>query len=114
MTTETARGWRWLLGAGVVFLLGAGLLYAGFVMSFLVPGYPGESFFSGERALKGFLPFGLGLAVLSVAGLLFFIGLQVLKPSNRIRSSDAVAWSVGGALGLIFLFFVVASLFSQR
>src|ERR1035441_3387398 len=89
--------------AVVAFLIGTGVLYFGFTMTFLVPGMLGEPFFQKDRVLLGMLPLLAALLLLCSAGWLLF--RSVSTPKRNL--SDMIAYCFGAAIGMIFLFFII-------
>ncbi|MCE5306678.1 MAG: hypothetical protein LLG20_03460 [Acidobacteriales bacterium] len=94
----------------VAFLAGTVALSYGFAMSFLVPGTPGEGFFVRERVIFGVFPLLAALVTLGLSGWLFFRSV----PNPRHNLSDVIAYCIGGALGAIFLFFIVGGIFHEH
>jgi uncharacterized BrkB/YihY/UPF0761 family membrane protein len=100
----------WLKIAGVLaFLAGMVALYFGFLMTFLVPGTPGEGFFVKERVILGILPLLAALVALCLSGWLFFRSV----PNPRRHLSDVIAYCIGGAIGAIFLFCIVGGIYQR-
>ena len=100
----------WLKAAAVfAFLIGTAALYFGVVMTFLLPGSPGESFFQKDRILLGMLPLGGAVVALCTAGVLLF-----RSASNPKRSlSDMIAYCIGGAIATIWLFFILGAIYKS-
>ena len=90
--------------AGVAGLLG---LYFGTGMLFLVPGYPGESFFTLGRIGYGLLPSILGLSFLVFAGWLW----AQSKEANLV--STYLKRAVVGAVAIVGLFWLVLILVAK-
>jgi hypothetical protein len=94
------------LSAILAFIVGTFGLWYGFAMSFLIPGVPGEPYFQRDRVLFGNVPLLVSLIALSVAGWLFV--LSISEP--KITLEQAIAYCIGGAVGLGFLSAVFGSL----
>ena len=105
--------WRRVLAGVVAFLVGTGFFSYGGVMTFMVPGEIGESLFSMDRLLFGILPLLTGIAILILAGWFLFRSNLFAKTSQRPRQIDVVAVCIVGAIGTIWLFFLIGSLLSQ-
>jgi uncharacterized BrkB/YihY/UPF0761 family membrane protein len=100
----------WLKVAGALaYLAGTMALYFGSAMTFLVPGTPREGFFVKERVIFGVLPLLAALVALCLAGWLFFRSV----PNPRRNLSDVIAYCIGGAIGAIFLFFMVGGIYQS-
>lgn len=90
----------------VAFIAGTFGLWYGFVMSFLVPGTPGESYFQRDRILLGNLPLVGSLLALSAAGWMFFRSLS----EPKITLERTITFCIGGAASLGFLYAVLGAL----
>lgn len=100
--------WYRCTGA-VAFLAGVFAFYYGFVMTFLVPGTPGEGLFEKCRVLLGVLPLTAGLLSLCAAGWLLFRSF----PRQRLSLSDSIALCIGTAAGIILFLFLMAGVFAR-
>jgi hypothetical protein len=89
------------------------LRYYGGVMTFLVPGDIGESFFQKDRLLFGILPFLLGIGILVLAGWFLYRSNLFAKASPRPRLIDVAAVCIVRAIGTIWQFFLIGSLLSK-
>jgi hypothetical protein len=83
-------------------------------MTFLVPGYPGESFFQKDRLLLGVLPLLAAMAILSVAGWLFLRSSPSPKSNKGPTLPAMIAYCFFGSIGVIWLVFLVVALIHQR
>jgi hypothetical protein len=100
----------WLKVAGtLVLLVGSAALYYGFVMTFLVPGNLGESFFQRNRVLLGMLPLCAGFLELCWAGWLFFRSV----PYPKRHLLDMIVYCIGGAIGAIWVFLILGALYQR-
>jgi hypothetical protein len=100
-----------LRSLGVVTFVAATFgLWHGFAMSFLVPHLPGEPYFQRNRVLLGNIPLLAAVLALCSAGWLFFRSAS----EPKITLGETIAYSVVGAAGLCFLFFVIGSAIHQR
>jgi uncharacterized BrkB/YihY/UPF0761 family membrane protein len=100
----------WLRIAGVLaFLAGMVALYVGFLMTFLVPGTPGEGFFVKERIILGMLPLLAALVAVCLSGFLFFRSV----PNPRRHLSDVIVYCICGAIGVIFLFCITDGIYQS-
>jgi hypothetical protein len=103
-----------MLAGAVTFILGTVVLCSGVIMTFFVPGYPGESFFQKDRLLLGVLPMLAAMAILSMSGWTFLRSVRAPNSSSGPSLSDMIAYCFFGSIGTIWLFFVVAALIHQR
>jgi len=71
---------------------------------------PGEPYFQKERVLLGNLPLLASLTALSEAGWLLVRSLS----EPKISLERAIAYCMGGAVGLGFLFAILGLLLNQR
>ncbi|MGA2882579.1 MAG: hypothetical protein ABSG13_26800 [Bryobacteraceae bacterium] len=78
-------------------------------MSFLVPGIPGEPYFQRDRLLRGNVPLVASVLALCAAGWLFFRS----APKPKITLSEAIAYCIGGAAVLGFLFYLIGAAIYQ-
>ena len=90
----------------LIFAVGTVALYYGFVMTFMVPGVPGE-FLSARRMLYGLAPLVAAIFLLCLAGNVFCRS----SPNPKRRLSDVVWYCIGGAMLAVFLFCILAGLF---
>jgi hypothetical protein len=101
------------MAAGIAtFIVGTTLLYFGGTMTFLVPGYPGESFFQKDRLLLGIVPLLAALALFILAAW-FFRSIRFPKASGPTLPV-MIAYFFFGAIGVLWLSFVVAALVHHR
>jgi hypothetical protein len=92
-----------------IFIAATFGLWYGFVMSFLVPGMPGEPYFQRDRVLLGNVPLVTSVLALCAAGWFFRSALK-----SKITLSEAIICCIGSAAGLGFLFFVIGAAIHQR
>src|SRR5262249_10852022 len=99
----------WLKTLGVFALLGGTVaLYFGFG-TFFVPAAPREGFFVKERVPYAILPLTVGVVTLCLAGWLFFRSV----PNPRRQLSGVITFCIGGAIGAIWLFFIVGAIYQS-
>jgi hypothetical protein len=104
------RDWRSILAALGTFALGTAALYRGGVMTFLVPGNPGESFLCRDRLVLGILPLFAALALLTISGYLVRRALPEPIYDDGPTLPAVFSYCLLAALAAIGLVLIVAGL----
>lgn len=106
--------WRWMLVGVITFIIGTIAFYFGGMMTFFVPGDPGEPFFQKDRVLRGILPLLGAISILSLAGWFFLRSVRGNGTASGPGLPTMIAYCILGAIGAFWLFFMAIALISYR
>jgi len=96
----------------IMFAAGCFLLYFGTGMLLLVPGVPGEPYWSGLRALYGLVPAGAGIGILGLAAWLRLAAGSASVGLFEVLRETCVLFAL--SMVCIILFWTILALWVQR